>query len=310
MITLRRFDYPIAYRGASDASASGQKWYRRLIKVDLSLMIAAAALGVLMGMVPSSGVKYIAYVAAVVVAGGFIVRYAQRTRRDAERWFDGRAVAESVKTNTWRYVMKARPFEDDAKCNTEFIRELDAILEQHRDLLLTIGELPEDPQQITKPMRQVRDLSWSERLELYKKQRLGDQIRWYNTKSEANRRLADRWSLASLGALGVAVAALLLIPIFGRVVNVLAFVSVIATAEAASIAWTQLGRHDELRHSYQMACIELTNILSLAADVKDEDDLRRFVDDVENAVSREHTMWVARRGRPLPEKILKRLQKD
>ncbi len=69
---------------------------------------------------------------------------------------------------------------------------------------------------------------------------------------------------------------------------------------AAFTAWAQIGRHDELRTSYALACQELLTIKSLAANVTTQEDLNNIVFDGEGAISREHTMWIAKRGEPLP----------
>lgn len=70
---------------------------------------------------------------------------------------------------------------------------------------------------------------------------------------------------------------------------------------AAFTAWTQLGRNDELRLSYAIANQELLSIKALAAVVDSEQELAKLVRDGEGAISREHTMWIAKRGKPLTQ---------
>jgi hypothetical protein len=40
-----------------------------------------------------------------------IAKLANRLQRFDEHWFDGRAVAETVKSATWRYIMGVRPYD-------------------------------------------------------------------------------------------------------------------------------------------------------------------------------------------------------
>lgn len=68
-----------------------------------------------------------------------------------------------------------------------------------------------------------------------------------------------------------------------------------AAVAAAATAWGQLGRHDELSKSYALAYQELISIQTLAETVTTEEDLDRVVADGEGAISREHTMWMAKR---------------
>ncbi len=58
-------------------------------------------------------------------------------RKPEDIWYNGRAVAESVKTRTWRWVMKAEPYdkaESNEQIKREFLKDLKAILDQNRSL--------------------------------------------------------------------------------------------------------------------------------------------------------------------------------
>jgi hypothetical protein len=51
----------------------------------------------------------------------------------------------------------------------------------------------------------------------------------------------------------------------------------------------------DLTYSYSLTAQELSNIKEQRKNVSSEIDLDNFVDDAESAISREHTMWFARR---------------
>jgi hypothetical protein len=76
----------------------------------------------------------------------------------------------------------------------------------------------------------------------------------------------------------------------------LSLVGPLLALAAAFTAWTQLGRNDELSKSYALANQELLNIKALANTVETEQELAKVVRDGEGAISREHTMWIAKRG--------------
>ena len=97
---MGRAEYPALCRAASDASRDGQNTYKRLIQVDLALVVAGSALGALAFLVPTSYAAYFAAVAAIVLLGSIIAKFVATLLSDDKEWFDGRAVAESVKSLT------------------------------------------------------------------------------------------------------------------------------------------------------------------------------------------------------------------
>lgn len=62
----------------------------------------------------------------------------------------------------------------------------------------------------------------------------------------------------------------------------------------AATAVSQLNRNDELSRTYGLALQELSLIDGLAEGVETETQLTSIVTDVESAISREHTLWLAK----------------
>ena len=295
---MKRSNYPALYRAASDASRGGQNTYKRLVGTDLSLVVLGSVLAALGFLIPGAYGAAFAAVAAIVLLGSIVAKFVGQQRRYDKEWFDGRAVAESVKTLTWRYMMRLEPFQDDTTSDREFIEELTALRNARSDLRYKVDTSPDGVEQITPQMREVRQLPVEERRDLYVEKRLGEQADWYAGKSKANRVLADRLYWAALAAQFVALALAVwrvVVPTAG-----LSLVGPILALAAAFTAWTQLGRHDELSKSYALANQELVDIKALAAAVDSEEELAKIVRDGEGAISREHTMWIAKRGKPLP----------
>jgi SMODS and SLOG-associating 2TM effector domain 1 len=81
-------------------------------------------------------------------------------------------------------------------------------------------------------------------------------------------------------------------------------VSFLMTGASSMLAWTQSKRHEDLVEPYAVAAQELRELGRLGKSVTDSQSLRRFVSDVEETISREHTKWLARRsietGKPQP----------
>ena len=71
--------------------------------------------------------------------------------------------------------------------------------------------------------------------------------------------------------------------------------AIFAAAAASAIAWLQLKRHQELTNSYGLAAQELGLIAEQSRGITEPEKLSAFILDAENAISREHTLWKARR---------------
>jgi len=72
---------------------------------------------------------------------------------------------------------------------------------------------------------------------------------------------------------------------------------VFSAVASALVAWLQVRQHEELAQSYAAAALELGFIEEEASRIPDEQAFSAFVAEAENAIAREHAMWVARRNR-------------
>lgn len=291
----QRSDFPALYMAASDCSRNGQRSYKRLILSNLLLLVLAAVLSALSGLVqnPYDGLFTIAIVA--VLLGAMATNFLNRELQGDRDWFEGRAVAESVKTNVWRYMMRVPPFRDDRASDRTFASRLKAIQIENKSLNQNLASLPTELHQITDRMRTIRELDWEDRRTLYARERLVREIEWYRTKGTTAAIAARNWRWASFGAefAGVLIALSTFVLPISVMINL---VGVIASLAAAFEAWTQVSRHSELSQSYNMACQELIAIRDLMAHATTETGFITAVKNSEGAISREHTMWVAKRA--------------
>jgi hypothetical protein len=286
--------YPALHTAASAASKAGRIGHTRLVMIDLALLAVAALIGVALQAVPLLDERWVRVVAAVVLAVALLAKLASRLRAYDAEWFDGRAVAETVKSATWRYVMHATPYDgDDAGADATFAETLRETIAARPALGGHLHQIPADGQQITSSMRQLRALPVPEQQRRYLSARVGDQIRWYSSKAAENARQAMRWFWIGFAAQGAAlVLAIAIVP----APNLPDLVGGLAALAAVAAAWTQYGRHDELSKSYGLAAQELAFLRSTVDAAQNEDALRAAVAATEDAISREHTMWMARRG--------------
>lgn len=187
-MTTQTLNYPALYKAASDLSATSQNWYHRLLMSEYALLILAAIISMITS--PSRLVQSVH--ALVFIALVVLLLYRSKTKPEQD-WYKGRALAESIKTSTWRYGLRAAPFEDATdvrKKRSEFRNHLREILRANR----FIGDrIPPDSaadDQITVSMDVIRALSLKERKHFYMENRIREQRIWYANKAGYNKRAA------------------------------------------------------------------------------------------------------------------------
>ncbi|MEI4473532.1 DUF4231 domain-containing protein [Frigidibacter sp. MR17.24] len=284
------FDYPALYETAGDLSAKSQSTYLSLIRAEYALLFLAAVLSMNWSKEPTF---FIAYTLVLLSSLGILV--CRNWMKPEQDWYRGRALAESIKTSSWRFVMRSSPFEDSASIvipRGEFRGHLLAILKANR----FIGDkMPPDSaakQQIPASMEEVRSRDLEQRKSFYLEHRIKDQRKWYATKAGANKRASKHWMFAGIAAYTVAIVlALTRIEYPDWEIWPIEPVIVIASS---FIGWTQIKKFNELASSYTLTAHEIGIIQNGIEEIDDEAKFSAFVNDAEQAFSREHTQWVAR----------------
>jgi ABC-type multidrug transport system fused ATPase/permease subunit len=263
----------------------------------LSLLILASAAGSIAAAVGPSRGRQVSILTAIFLALSLVLMWILRVQGYEKIWFDCRAVAESVKTATWRYMMQAPPYDlDDESANLDikFIKELMEIREARPGIDSHLAGFSSGATEISEYMRKTRVLPLNDRRKIYLQERLQDQKKWYDDKTGANQTYASVWfwSISAMQALA------LILSIMNAATGPwsINIVSIIMTLAIALVAWTQVKRHDELIQPYGLATQELTALESLECYVSEPKKFQEFVTQVEEAISREHTMWCARRN--------------
>ena len=75
------------------------------------------------------------------------------------------------------------------------------------------------------------------------------------------------------------------------------FVGLFSTISASGFSWLQLKKYQENKEAYTTATSELNLIKEEANRYNAEEEFSKYVLDSENAMSREHTMWLAQKRR-------------
>jgi conflict system pore-forming effector with SLATT domain len=287
-------DMPEVFRAADAGSVSAQTRFLRATRVQLVALALGATLATVVWRRAGSSTDLAAVAAAVAFGVAAVLRAATARSKPERTWYDGRAVAESAKTLAWRYAAGGAPFgvdlpdrEADAALVTRLL-ELPAHMAE-----LQITPTTEQGRQITPAMRSLRKSSLEERKQAYAKGRVQDQQAWYANKARWNRRQAERWNRFLLTVEVVATIGAAVKATMGADINLLPAAGAI-TAGAA--AWLQTKQHENLARAYTVTSLELASIGELLPGIGNEREWAHFIDQAEEAISREHTMWKASRS--------------
>ncbi len=273
---------PDFFQRSDKYATDWQRWYLRVERGQLVALILAAA---------AASISLPTAVSILCFATALTAQIFRLTTRADERWWNGRAGAESAKTSGWLYMVGGAPFGiGSADPDERLAATLTAIAEK----VAHIAPVATGGSHITDKMRAIRSLSLDERIEVYRKDRVEDQQSWYASNSSKNGKRANIWASAGIASTGLA----LLIGILSAV-NEWSFdaVGLFSAVTAAIAAWLGLKQHQILARSYAVASNELSAISTqIRTRTWDEATWSRYVNDAEEAISREHTSWRASRG--------------
>lgn len=287
-----RPDYPALYNAANSASLKSQKVYMQIVKWITFLTIIASFCSLYIRESTEAGI-----IALILFLAILSLTVYQAVKRFDKIWYNGRAVAESVKTRTWRFVSRAEPYCDCEKINDvkkEFIVDIKNILEQNKDLAEYFSDKSMIGDTITEKMLNLRSKSLEDRLNYYISNRINEQRNWYFTKASFNKRMAIRWFIGLIISHSLVIIFLLIE--IGYKFYGLPTAAIIVIGSSI-FGWMQIKRYQDLSTSYSLTAHEIGIIKSQSFQVSFEKELSDFVKDAENGFSREHTQWVARKDK-------------
>ncbi|MFA1544788.1 DUF4231 domain-containing protein [Actinomadura chokoriensis] len=289
MEALAESHYPALFQAADTSAISGQR--RLLVATALRLvaLLTAAVFGTVT--LKAGQVDAAALVAATGLGIGLVVEVWLLTERPDRQWYESRAAAESAKTLAWRFAVAGQPFgadDVDERAAEALLLHRFSVIRGNLHSLVVAGDSGD--LQVTDQMRELRASALEARRDAYRIGRIEDQRRWYARRSAQRGRSVTRWSvlLASLEALGLVAAVLNAVGLIG-----LDLPGIAGAVAAGGLAWVQTRQHQQLATAYAIAAQELAEIACRVDWPETEADWAHFVDEVEEAISREHTLWWA-----------------
>lgn len=287
--SLNGMNFPALHAVANRASDRQQSLYFGLVLAEYVALLAVSVLSV--NIVPDR--RYI-ILYGVLLGAALAALVVRSVLKPEQRWYQARALAESVKTIAWKFAMAAKPFEHDAGDRRRLRQMLRELLDVNRSVSSQFDGSNAGGDQITAEMEALRMLPQSQRLDVYMRDRVEDQIGWYGRKSKANSSTGRRFAVA-LGCLYVIAFVVLLVRL-DQPRWIYAFPDPLILLGASVLGWMQIKRFNELGTSYSLTAAEIAILKSRAPEIADDVALSVFIDDAEEAFSREHTQWLARRS--------------
>lgn len=281
---------PGLYRAADKASQEAQKTYFLSLSCYLVLLVFAVVVATYFS---KSDIG--AIISAILFFLTLALLIALRVMQPDDLWYNGRAVAESVKTRAWRWMMRAEPYDNDnlELTSKQFIDDLSTIFAQNTKVThkLPTKEYLKEP--ISARMGEIRKKNINDRIEIYKSDRIQNQSDWYSRKADFNKKRSKLWFWASV-ILHTTAIVMLLIKIAKP--SLLLPIEVVATTASSILAWLQAKKHNELASSYTLTAHEIVLISAGPLSVSNEKTFSDYVLNTETAFSREHTQWAARKN--------------
>lgn len=292
---INNSDFPNYFIAGDNASLLAQKNYVGYVRWDLILMCVSSVLAIYnYNSVDAKRIIYI--ICGLILFVAFVLSLVIKTKKYEDVWYRGRALAESAKTLTWRFIMKSEYFENTLgteEVEKRFIDRIKEIRDEFKDIhaFLKASDIKKDT--ITPKMLEVRGLDLQDRKDFYLRNRIDNQIEWYTSKADTNKIKYERWFWAV-----IIMQFLALISIVYLILHPTSdfnLVGAFTTLSASFFSWLQLKKYQENKEAYNTAMSELNLIKSKAKFITSEDVFAKFVLDSENAMSREHTMWMAQK---------------
>ncbi|MCA9601668.1 MAG: DUF4231 domain-containing protein [Myxococcales bacterium] len=282
--------FPDLYAACETVSAECQQTFLAVCRAELAALVFAAALAelprdVLWGIGPKT--------AWLFFAVALVLRVSGVGRKAEKRWYDARAAAESIKSAAWQYAVCGEAFRrDDDTAESRFTDLL-------RDVLIALPNLnvPATPGGcgVTSEMNALRHRSVDDRISVYVRERIDDQLLWYAQKAIWNRTRAKWWlgTMISLEAIAVILGLFRAL----EVVDV-DWLGILSAAAASVGAWQQVKNYSVLSEAYSVTSHEVQLVKGSTQPGLSESEWAQAAHDAEAAFSREHKLWVARRQGP------------
>jgi len=280
--------YPGVFGCSERESRKAQKNHFALMGIYyFSLLFASGVAGI------AGDNKTILAVSGFLIVVSIIISVHMRYSLLEDHWYRCRALAESIKTSVWHFVMCSEPYDESyEKSEQELRSRIVDLLAEHGDRIPSKLSVADTSVIVTRHMGNVRSMPWPEKLDYYVEKRVEDQLRWYSMKATKNEEAAQIWFERLIACQLFACAFVMLRVPFPSTSWLIGLALIGAGAISA---WAQAKKFNELSSAYTVTVADIKDLKEEAKDVGSATELAKYAGDSENAFSREHAQWLARK---------------
>jgi hypothetical protein len=275
---------------ADEASISSQRRAVIAVRVRLISAVVAASSGTFALL--TGAATFLAFMALTGFVLALVAELYLIVDRPERRWYQARAGAESIKTLSWRFAVGADPFFPDLSAEDAAVLFRSRVSDVARQISDSVVAPEGDAAGPTTRMVEVRSKSFADRRDIYLSERTERQRDWYVRKAKVNRRRAGFWRIFLIVAELVAVVLAAGAAFASWSIDA---AGLLAALIGAAAGWLSFRQHSTLQAAYALTGVELGQQVGVLRRAS-EADWASAVADAEEAISREHTMWLASRG--------------
>lgn len=278
--------YPSIKTVASDCSNLYQMVNTGAVLISLVVLVWASVLSFWPGLIIG-----FPFSQSLLLVVGLILSVFLSKKKPDRVWFAARSLSETVKTLSWRYVMRAAPL-DGGGAEACYWDKIKKACEESNDLIrknkFVIESLDIEMLNIQ------RSLAIDKKIKLYAEGRVRSQFDWYLNKSKNNKRYSSRlyYLLIIINFLAVVFS----VSEESGFIGVKLPTDVLITLAGAVIAWAQCKKFNELAAAYEFTASEIAPLMIEVEKITTDSQLSEFVSTAEELFSREHTQWAAKRS--------------
>ncbi len=294
---FRNDDLPRLFGYADTAAVRRRESAGYWVKRQLALLIAAAAGSAVPWRLPVGHVDLIALASACAYAGTLWFGWRAGRHNDRGKWQLHRSAAELLRSQCWRYAVCGAPFDRSVPDpDALFAARLTDGLHQLRALGWRdpgrSGPAGRQHELITPAMRALRGKPFAVRQEVYVRDRVREQRDWYHRRAAQARRALARWqALTAVGTVAALAFAAAKAYEWGSSMDLAGLASSVA---AAGVAWSELRQYHPLIAAHATVAQELSTMAVTLDATAAESRWAAGVASAEEAISPEHTAWLAR----------------
>ena len=271
------------HRQWSEAADSAQASLKRWRLSNLALLVAGAAVAAFAAQtwLTSTAAGALAAASAALLAAAGFVQASMLTSESTSRWTGARAASEALKAETYRYLVRVRPYADADRAE-HLEAQFDTVQKRSKDLLVGQQLAAGDG----RPLPDVHTF------ENYREKRAQDQATWHRGKIAEHMRAARIFRFCQLGftAAGAVLAAVAAAVPSWHLAAWTAAATTIAAAFATHIAATQ---HQRTAAAFASTADQLQRLVDgVDPNTANADQQAQFVAEVERVLAVQNEGWV------------------